>query len=61
MKRYFAFQLSAKNFFLLLAIALIAYLTVVPLVMLLYGSLKSSPPGLPGHFTLDNYAALFPI
>ena len=42
-----------------LAGLLIAYLTVVPLLMLLYGSFSSSPPGVAGHFTLDNYASLF--
>lgn len=38
---------------------LLAYLTVVPLAMLVYGSFKSSPPGVPGAFTLDHYATLF--
>lgn len=38
---------------------LMAYLTVVPLAMLVYGSFKSSPPGVAGHFTLDHYAVLF--
>ena len=38
---------------------LLAYLTVVPLAMLVYGSFKSSPPGVPGGFTLNHYATLF--
>jgi iron(III) transport system permease protein len=38
---------------------LLAYLTVVPLAMLVYGSFKSSPPGVPGAFTLEHYATLF--
>ncbi len=42
-----------------LAIVVVAYLTLIPLVMLLYGSFNSSPPGLPGRFTWDNYANLF--
>lgn len=42
-----------------LAIVVVAYLTVIPLVMLLYGSFNSSPPGVPGRFTWDNYASLF--
>lgn len=46
-------------FFVALAATLIAYLTLIPLVMLLYGSLKSGPPGVPGALTLRNYLALF--
>ena len=42
-----------------LASAVLAYLTVIPLVMLLYGSLKSGPPGVPGALTLENYLKLF--
>lgn len=37
------------------AILIVAYLAVVPLIMLLYGSLRSSPPGIPGTFTLDKF------
>jgi len=48
------------QFFLVaLAAAVMAYLTLVPLVMLIYGSVKSGPPGAPGHFTAKNYLALF--
>ncbi len=36
-----------------------AYLTVVPLAMLIYGSVKSGPPGVPGDLTLKNYVVLF--
>ena len=42
-----------------LAAALIAYLTLIPLAMLLYGSVKSGPPGVPGELTVRNYLALF--
>ncbi len=59
MKKYFPFHISANNLLIVLAIALIAYLTLVPLGMLFYGSFKSSPPGVAGHFTLDHYATLF--
>lgn len=59
MKKYFPFHISANNILIVLAIALIAYLTLVPLGMLFYGSFKSSPPGVAGHFTLDHYATLF--
>jgi iron(III) transport system permease protein len=44
---------------LFFAVLMIAYLTVVPLAMLVYGSFKSSPPGVAGHFTLDHYTVLF--
>ena len=36
-------------------ILIIAYLALVPLVMLLYGSLRSGPPGIPGVFTLSKF------
>jgi iron(III) transport system permease protein len=35
------------------------YLTLVPLLMLVYGSLKSGPPGIPSDFTVKNYLFLF--
>jgi iron(III) transport system permease protein len=41
-----------------LAIALVAYLTLVPLLMLIYGSLQSGQPGEPADFTLKNYLTL---
>ncbi len=59
MKRHFPFQLSVHALLIASAAALIAYLTLVPILMLLYGSFKSSPPGVAGHFTLENYANLF--
>jgi hypothetical protein len=34
---------------------LVGFLILFPLAMLLYGSLLSSQPGLPGHLTLANY------
>ena len=39
-------------------ILLLAFLTVYPLAMLLYGSLHSTPPGMVGTFNLDGYARL---
>lgn len=36
-----------------------AYLTLIPLVMLIYGSLKSGPPGVAGDLTVKNYSVLF--
>ena len=38
---------------------LLAFLSVYPLSMLLYGSLHSTPPGVAGTFTLDGYRAVF--
>ena len=40
-------------------IALLSFLTVYPLAMLLYGSLHSTPPGMPGVLNLDGYAQIF--
>jgi len=42
-----------------LAALLMAYLTLVPLAMLVYGSLKSGPPGVGGSLTFKNYLTLF--
>ncbi|WP_429552427.1 ABC transporter permease [Paraburkholderia sp. MM5477-R1] len=36
---------------------LLAFITVYPMIMLLYGSLHSTPPGMAGSFNLDGYAA----
>jgi iron(III) transport system permease protein len=48
---------SGDLVFLFVALV-IAYLTIIPLIMLIYGSFKSGPPGVAGHFTLDHYMAL---
>jgi iron(III) transport system permease protein len=58
MSRY-KIRLQPGSIVLFFAVLVIAYLTVVPLAMLVYGSFKSSPPGVAGHFTLDHYAVLF--
>jgi iron(III) transport system permease protein len=52
-------NMRAQFFLVGLAAAVIAYLTVVPLITLIYGSLKSGPPGVAGSLTLDNYSLLF--
>lgn len=36
----------------------LAFLTVYPLSMLLYGSFFTAPPGLPGEFNLNGYSAI---
>jgi len=40
---------------LALLVAILAFLSVYPLSMLLYGSLHSTPPGMAGRFNLDGY------
>jgi iron(III) transport system permease protein len=40
-------------------IAILAFLSIYPLSMLLYGSLHSTPPGMAGTFNLDGYQAVF--
>ena len=52
-------RLGPQSILIVLAGGLLAYLTVIPLVMLLYGSLKSGPPGVPGTLTVENYFKLF--
>src|SRR5436190_1533403 len=39
-----------------LLLSVMLFLTVYPLLMLLYGSLRSAAPGLPGALTLAGYA-----
>jgi iron(III) transport system permease protein len=40
---------------LVLVAALVLYLVLTPLTMLIWNSLKSTPPGIPGPFTFDNF------
>lgn len=42
-----------------LAGLIMAYLTLIPLTMLIYGSLKSGPPGVAGDLTVKNYFVVF--
>lgn len=39
-------------------ILILCFLSLYPMVMLLYGSLHSTPPGIPGAFNLDGYVGL---
>jgi iron(III) transport system permease protein len=41
-----------------LLILLLCFLSLYPMAMLLYGSLHSTPPGIPGAFNLDGYRSL---
>ena len=52
-------RLGGQSTLLILAGGLLAYLTVIPLVMLVYGSVKSGPPGVAGALTYENYLKLF--
>jgi len=52
-------RLGGQSTLLILAGGLLAYLTVIPLVMLVYGSVKSGPPGVAGALTFENYLKLF--
>jgi iron(III) transport system permease protein len=56
-----AFRLRFTPQLLLVAstIGVVAYLTLLPLLMLLYGSLQGSQPGAAADFTLKNYFTLF--
>jgi iron(III) transport system permease protein len=47
-----------RNLALAILIALLAFLSLYPFAMLMYGSLHSTPPGVPGAFNLDGYRAL---
>ena len=39
-------------------IAVLCFLSLYPMLMLLYGSLHSTPPGIAGTFNLDGYVAI---
>jgi iron(III) transport system permease protein len=43
---------------IVLLILILCFLSLYPMVMLLYGSLHSTPPGIPGEFNLDGYVGL---
>ncbi len=47
-----------RNLALAILIALLAFLSLYPFAMLMYGSLHSTPPGVPGTFNLNGYRAL---
>jgi iron(III) transport system permease protein len=44
-----------RNIFLWAVALTVIYLTVIPIVMVIYGSFQSAAPGSPGVFTLKNY------
>src|SRR5829696_111390 len=46
------------NAIYLATFGLVVFLVTVPLAALIYGSLRTSAPGIPGEWTLRNYAGL---
>lgn len=52
-------QPSAKTCILLAVTAIVLYLTVLPLLMVIYGTFVDGPPGTRVSFTLANYARAF--
>ena len=46
---------SARSLGMLALILFLAFLTIYPFSMLLYGSLHSTPPGMAGEYNLDGY------
>ena len=49
------------NLWIALLTLLLAVLTLYPLAMLMYGSLHTEPPGIPGTYNLDGYIAVFTL
>ena len=48
-----------KNLILLILLGVVVYLTLIPLIMILYGTFRDGPPGTPASFTLMNYARAY--
>lgn len=48
-----------ENFILLILLAIVVYLTLIPLIMVLYGTFRDGPPGTDAAFTLMNYARAY--
>ncbi len=52
-------KLNWKSFFLFGIVIVVVYLTLIPIVMMIYGSFKDGPPGTESAFTLQNYVKAF--
>ena len=50
---------NPQNLLFLALLCVVAYFTIGPLLMLAYGSLHSSPPGVPGKFTFAHYILIY--
>jgi iron(III) transport system permease protein len=51
--------LSWQNLLLVLIVGLLMYMALVPLLFLFWGALRSSPPGVAGTFTLNNFVRAY--
>jgi iron(III) transport system permease protein len=51
--------MKPRNIFLWAVTLVVIYLTLIPIVMVVYGSFKSAAPGSPSVFTLNNYVRAF--
>ena len=52
-------KLQLDGLFLVCVIVVVVYLVLTPLVMLIWNSLKTTPPGVPGPLTLDNFKTAY--
>ena len=52
-------RLDWRSLILIGTAGIVVYLTLVPLVMVVYGSFLDGPPGTKTHFTLQNYVRAF--
>lgn len=50
---------SARTLWLLVLLAVVGYLVIIPVATVLWGSFKSTPAGVPGALTFDNYIEAF--
>lgn len=52
-------RLDWRSLILIGTAGIVVYLTLIPVVMVLYGSFQDGPPGTETHFTLQNYVQAF--
>jgi len=52
-------RINWSTIVLLVVTAMVIYLTLIPLMMMIYGSFLDAPPGAEGSFTLNNYVKAF--
>jgi len=52
-------EINMRHIALLFLALVVIFLTLVPLVMILYGTFTSGPPGTSASFTLNNYTAVY--
>ena len=59
MNRRWSSRLDWKSLILIGATGIVVYLTLIPVIMVIYGSFQDGPPGTEAHFTLQNYVLAF--